>query len=160
MVRPHKTYLPSLLVFNVYLPILENYVRRMAFYYLESPKKLSKNSEKKKKKWAPSLLGSFLGLPGQLASLADFVRNIGEDNFPNLGHLVCMFVKFPKDESFFIRRLISHFWMSRDSIIMDCKQGNHMARDFDNLYHFFIASRCICIVKSIGLLSYKMGWVI
>ena len=26
--------------------------------------------------------------------------------------------------------------MSRDPSIMDCKQGNHMARDFDNLYHF------------------------
>ena len=56
-----------------------------------------------------------------------------------------MWDRVPWEKSFFIRRLISHFWMSRDSIIMDCKQGNHMARDFDNLYHFFMASRCMCL---------------
>ena len=50
---------PTLLVFNVYLPILENYVRRMAFYYLESPKRLSKIFLKKKKIEHLRFLGHF-----------------------------------------------------------------------------------------------------
>ena len=47
---------------------------------------------------------------------------------------------------------------------MDCKQGNHMARDFDNLYHFFTIEKDVntaaavvasteCICRYIALLE-------
>ena len=140
MVRPHKTYLTS---FQCLFTNPGKLRPQDGVFLFRKLKKNSKNNFRKEIEYLKCKNYNWISNPFYVVVKINFGAKIQIseeycwDNFPNLGHLVCMFIKFPKDESFFIRRLISHFWMSRDSIIMDCKQGNHMARDFDNLYHFF-----------------------